>query len=31
MRVVERAFKKQNITISTGTPVESVEAGKPTR
>ena len=27
-RVVERAFKKQNITISTGTPVESVEAGK---
>jgi dihydrolipoamide dehydrogenase len=28
VRVVERAFKKQNITISTGTPVESVEAGK---
>jgi dihydrolipoamide dehydrogenase len=27
-RVVERAFKKQNITISTGTPVESVETGK---
>lgn len=27
-RVVERAFKKQNITISTGTPVESVEAGE---
>ena len=27
-RVVERAFKKQNITISTGTPVESVEPGK---
>jgi dihydrolipoamide dehydrogenase len=27
-RVVERAFKKQNITISTGTPVENVEAGK---
>jgi dihydrolipoamide dehydrogenase len=27
-RVVERAFKKQNITISTGTPVESVDAGK---
>ena len=26
-RVVERTFKKQNITISTGTPVESVEAG----
>jgi dihydrolipoamide dehydrogenase len=26
-RVVERAFKKQNITISTGTPVESVDAG----
>jgi dihydrolipoamide dehydrogenase len=26
-RVVERAFKKQNITISTGTPVENVEAG----
>ena len=28
VRVVERAFKKQNIAISTGTPVESVEAGK---
>jgi dihydrolipoamide dehydrogenase len=27
-RVVERAFKKQNITISTGTKVESVEVGK---
>jgi dihydrolipoamide dehydrogenase len=27
-RVVERAFKKQNITISTGTKVEAVEAGK---
>ena len=27
-KIVERAFKKQNITISTGTPVESVEAGK---
>jgi dihydrolipoamide dehydrogenase len=27
-RVVERTFKKQGITISTGTPVESVEAGK---
>jgi dihydrolipoamide dehydrogenase len=27
-KVVARAFKKQNITISTGTPVESVEAGK---
>lgn len=26
-RVVERAFKKQNITISTGAPVEDVEAG----
>jgi len=26
-RVVERAFKKQNITISTGTPVENVKAG----
>ena len=28
VRVVERAFKKQNITISTGAPVENVEAGK---
>ena len=28
VRVVERAFKKQGITISTGTPVEKVEAGK---
>jgi dihydrolipoamide dehydrogenase len=27
-RVVERAFKKQNVVVSTGTPVESVEAGK---
>src|SRR5215212_5482405 len=27
-RVVERAFKKQNITVSKGTPVESVDAGK---
>src|SRR6266516_1603982 len=27
VRVVERAFKKQSIAISTGTPVESVEAG----
>ena len=27
-RVVERAFKKQNIAISTGSPVEDVEAGK---
>jgi dihydrolipoamide dehydrogenase len=27
-RVVERAFKKQNITISTGSPVENVEAGE---
>jgi dihydrolipoamide dehydrogenase len=27
-RVVERAFKKQNITISTGTPVSDVEAGE---
>src|SRR5262245_23791599 len=27
VRVVERAFKKQNITISTGSPVENVEAG----
>ena len=27
-RVVERHFKKQGITISTGTPVEKVEAGK---
>ena len=26
-RVVERAFKKQNITIATGSPVENVEAG----
>ena len=28
VRVVERAFKKQNITVSTGSPVENVEAGK---
>jgi len=28
VRVVERVFKKQGITISTGTPVENVEAGK---
>jgi dihydrolipoamide dehydrogenase len=27
-RVVERAFRKQNITISTGTPVENVEVGE---
>ncbi len=27
VKIVERAFKKQNITISTGTPVENVEAG----
>jgi dihydrolipoamide dehydrogenase len=27
-KVVERAFKKQNITISTGTPVENVEASE---
>jgi dihydrolipoamide dehydrogenase len=27
VRVVERAFKKQNIEISTGAPVENVEAG----
>jgi dihydrolipoamide dehydrogenase len=27
-RVVERHFKKQDITVSTGTPVEKVEAGK---
>jgi dihydrolipoyl dehydrogenase len=27
-RVVERAFKKQNIAISTGSPVENVELGK---
>src|SRR5918994_701302 len=27
-RVVERTFKKQNITVSTGTPVESVDTGK---
>jgi dihydrolipoamide dehydrogenase len=28
VRVVERAFKKQNIAISTGAPVENVEAGE---
>ncbi len=28
IRVVERAFKKQDIKISTGTPVENVEAGE---
>jgi dihydrolipoamide dehydrogenase len=28
VRVVERAFKQQNITVSTGTPVENVEAGE---
>ena len=27
-RVVERTFKKQNITVSTGTPVEAVDVGK---
>src|SRR6185295_18219162 len=27
-RVVERAFKKQNVAISTGTPVRDVEAGE---
>ncbi len=27
-RVVERAFKKQSITVSTGTPVENVKPGK---
>jgi dihydrolipoamide dehydrogenase len=27
VRVVERAFKKQNITVATGNPVENVEAG----
>src|SRR4051794_16861777 len=27
VKIVERAFKKQNITISTGAPVENVEAG----
>jgi dihydrolipoamide dehydrogenase len=26
-RIVERAFKKQNITVATGAPVENVEAG----
>jgi dihydrolipoyl dehydrogenase len=28
VKVVERAFKKQGITIATGSPVENVEAGK---
>lgn len=28
VRVVERTFKKQGITISTGTPVENIEEGK---
>jgi dihydrolipoyl dehydrogenase len=28
VRVVERAFKKQNITVATGAPVEGVKAGK---
>jgi dihydrolipoamide dehydrogenase len=28
VRVVERAFKKQNITVATGNPVENVEAGE---
>ena len=28
VRVVERAFKKQNITVATGAPVENVEAGE---
>ncbi|HET6999433.1 MAG TPA: dihydrolipoyl dehydrogenase [Solirubrobacterales bacterium] len=28
VRVVERSFKKQNITVSTGSPVENVEAGE---
>ncbi len=28
VRVVERAFKKQNIAVSAGNPVENVEAGK---
>jgi dihydrolipoamide dehydrogenase len=27
VRVVERAFKKQNVTVATGNPVENVEAG----
>ena len=27
-KIVERAFKKQNITVATGSPVENVEAGK---
>jgi dihydrolipoamide dehydrogenase len=27
-KIVERAFKKQNITIATGSPVENVEVGK---
>jgi dihydrolipoamide dehydrogenase len=28
VRVVERAFRKQNITVSTGSPVENVEVGE---
>jgi dihydrolipoamide dehydrogenase len=28
VRVIERSFKKQNITISTGTPVQNVEVGR---
>ncbi len=28
VRIVERAFKKQNIAVATGAPVENVEAGK---
>jgi dihydrolipoyl dehydrogenase len=28
VRVVERAFKKQNITVATGNPVENIEAGE---
>jgi dihydrolipoamide dehydrogenase len=28
VRVVERAFKKQNVTVATGNPVENVEAGE---
>ena len=27
-KIVERAFRKQNITVATGSPVENVEAGK---
>jgi dihydrolipoamide dehydrogenase len=28
VRIVERAFKKQNITVATGSPVDNVEVGK---